>query len=49
MPMEIVSGADNPFNPYIFVAYDINDVSKGGEIRRPVAGCSCFHNLDFKL
>jgi hypothetical protein len=34
MPMEIVSGADNPFNPYILVAYDINDVSKGGEMSR---------------
>lgn len=35
------------FNPHIVVAYDTNDLSKGGEIRCPEAGCSCFHSLDF--
>jgi hypothetical protein len=37
------------FNPQVVVAYDTNDFSKGGEILCPVAGCSCFHNLDFRL
>lgn len=39
----------HPFNPHIVVAYDMNDLSKGGEVRCPVAECSCFHNLDFDL
>jgi hypothetical protein len=39
----------HPFNPHIVLAYDTGDFSKGGEVRCPVAGCSCFHNLDFHL
>ena len=39
----------HPFNPHRVVAYDTNDLSKGGEIRCPVAGCSCFHSLGFDL
>lgn len=37
----------HPFNPHIVLAYDTSDFSKGGEIRCPVTGCNCFHNLDF--
>jgi hypothetical protein len=39
----------HPFNPHMVVAYDVNDLSKGGKVRCPVAGCSCFHSLDFDL
>jgi len=39
----------HPFNPHIVLAYDTNDFSKGGEIRCPVAGCICFHSLDFQF
>jgi hypothetical protein len=31
------------------VAYDVNDFSKGGEIRCPVAECSFFHSLGFDI
>lgn len=37
----------HPFDPHIVIAYDTSDFSKGGEMRCPVAGCSCFHTLDF--
>jgi hypothetical protein len=37
----------HPFNPHIVVAYDTSDFSKGGEVRCPVAGCTCFHSLGF--
>jgi hypothetical protein len=37
------------FNLHIVVAYDINNFSKGGEVRCPVVDCSCFHSLDFDL
>jgi hypothetical protein len=37
----------HPFDPHIVVAYDVNDFSKGGEVRCPVAGCDCFRTLDF--
>jgi hypothetical protein len=39
----------HPFNPHIVVAYDTSDFSKGGEVRCPVAECTCFHSLDFDL
>jgi hypothetical protein len=39
----------HPFNPHMVIAYDTSDFSKGGEIRCPVAGCSCFHSLDFNF
>jgi hypothetical protein len=39
----------HPFNPHIVVAYDVNDFSKGGEIRCPVAECSFFHSLGFDI
>jgi hypothetical protein len=37
------------FNSHIVVAFDIHDLSKKGELRCPVEGCSCFHTLDFDL
>ena len=37
----------HPFDPHIIVAFDVNDFSKGGEIRCPVTGCACFFSLDF--
>ena len=37
------------FDPHVVVAYDMNDFSKGGELRCPVAECRCFHSLDFEL
>jgi hypothetical protein len=33
----------------IVVVYDMNDFSKGGEVRCPVAECSGFYSLDFDL
>ena len=39
----------HPSDPHIVIAYDIDDLSKGGEMRCPVEGCSCFHSLDFDL
>ncbi|MBP7831678.1 MAG: hypothetical protein KA028_01525 [Candidatus Pacebacteria bacterium] len=35
------------FDPHVVIAYDINDFSKGGEIRCPVSGCDCFHTTSF--
>lgn len=46
MPMAIVSSAGTP-DPHTIIAYDVNDCSKGGEIRCPVEGCSYFHSLSF--
>ncbi|HEV2395833.1 MAG TPA: hypothetical protein VGS27_02680 [Candidatus Sulfotelmatobacter sp.] len=37
----------HPFNPHLVIAYDVNDFSKGGEMRCPVEGCTCFHTVDF--
>jgi len=37
----------HPFNPHIVLAYDTSDFSKGGEVRCPVEGCTCFRTLDF--
>jgi hypothetical protein len=37
----------HPFNPHLVIAYDTSDFSKGGEVRCPAAGCSCFRSLDF--
>jgi hypothetical protein len=39
----------HPSDPHIVVAYDTDDFSKGGEMRCPVAGCTCFSSLDFDL
>jgi hypothetical protein len=37
----------HPSNPHLVIAYDMNDFSKGGELRCPVAECSCCRSLDF--
>lgn len=37
----------HPFNHHLVAAYNMNDFAQGGEIRCPVAGCSCCHSLDF--
>jgi len=47
MPTAIVGSADTRSIPHIVVAYDTSDFSKGGEVRCPVAECTCFHSLDF--
>jgi hypothetical protein len=39
----------HPFNAHIVVAYDMKDFSKGGDLRCPVAECSCLHTLDFNF
>lgn len=39
----------HPFNPHLVIAYDTSDFSKGGEMKCPVVGCSCFMTLDFDL
>ena len=39
----------HPFNPHVIIAYDRNDLSKGGEMRCQVAGCDCFQTLSFDL
>ena len=35
------------FDPHIIIAFDVNDFSKGGEIRCPVEGCLCLSSLSF--
>jgi hypothetical protein len=39
----------HPFNPHLIIAYDVNDLAKGGEMRCPVEGCDCFQTLGFDL
>jgi hypothetical protein len=39
----------HPFNPHVVIAYDVDDLSKGGEMRCPVEGCDCFQTLGFDL
>ena len=39
----------HPFDPHDIIAYDVNDFSKGGEMRCPVEGCGCFHTVDFNF
>jgi hypothetical protein len=39
----------HPFDPHLVIAYDRDDLSKGGEIRCNVSGCECLHPMDFKL
>lgn len=39
----------HPFNPHVILAYDVNDLSMGGEMRCPVEGCDCFQTLGFDL
>ncbi len=37
----------HPFNPHTIIAYDIEDFSKGEEMRCPIDGCSCFSTISF--
>jgi hypothetical protein len=37
------------FNPHLIVAYDPNDLSKGGEMRCQVEDCDCVRTLSFDL
>lgn len=39
----------HPFNDHDVIAYDVNDFSKGGDMRCPVDGCNCFSTLDFEF
>jgi hypothetical protein len=39
----------HPFNPHVVIAYDVNDLAKGGEMRCQVEGCDCFQTLGFDL
>jgi len=37
------------FDPHLVIAFDVNDFSKGGEMRCPVEGCSCLSPISFNL
>jgi len=37
----------HPFNPHKIIAYDVEDFSKGGEMRCQVDGCPCFATVSF--
>ena len=39
----------HPFAPHVIVAYDSNDLAKGGEMRCQVGDCDCFRTLSFDL
>jgi len=39
----------HPFAPHLIIAYDADDLAKGGEMRCPVKGCECLQPLDFDL
>jgi hypothetical protein len=39
----------HPFEPHVIIAYDVNDLTKGGEMRCPVEGCDCSQKLSFDL
>jgi len=39
----------HPFEPHLVIAFDVNDLSKGGELRYPVEGCNCLRTLGFDL
>jgi len=39
----------HPFNPHIIIAYDVEDFSKGGEMRCQVEECSCFSTVSFNF
>jgi hypothetical protein len=39
----------HPFSPHVVIAYDVNDLPKGGEVRCQVEGCDCRRTLDFDL
>jgi hypothetical protein len=39
----------HPFDPHLIIAYDVNDLTKGGEMRCQVPDCSCRQTLSFDL
>ena len=39
----------HPFAPHLVIAYDGDDLAKGGEMRCQVADCDCFQTLSFDL
>ena len=39
----------HPFAPHVRVAYDVDDLAKGGEMRCHVEDCDCFRTLSFDL
>jgi hypothetical protein len=39
----------HPFDPHLVIAYDVNDLAKGGEMRCQVADCDCLQTLNFDL
>jgi len=39
----------HPFDPHLVIAYDSNDLAKGGEMRCQVVDCDCFQTLSFDL
>ena len=39
----------HPFDPHAIIAYDVADLTKGGEMRCPVEGCECIQPLHFDL
>jgi hypothetical protein len=39
----------HPFDPHIVIAYDPDDLAKGGEIRCNIPDCDCLHPMDFDL
>jgi hypothetical protein len=39
----------HPFNPHIVIAFDVDDFSKGGEVRCHINGCDCVWTASFNL
>jgi len=39
----------HPFNPHVVIAYDGDNLSRGGEMRCQVEDCNCFRTLSFDL
>jgi hypothetical protein len=39
----------HPFDPHIVIAFDKEDLSKGGIMKCPEPHCPCHHTLDFNL
>jgi hypothetical protein len=39
----------HPFSPHLIVAYDRDDLAKGGEMRCQVQDCDCLRTLNFDL
>jgi hypothetical protein len=39
----------HPFNPHVVIAYDVNDLAKGGQMRCQVKDCDCLQTLNFEV